>query len=60
MNNTNMKEESNENIINDEKIINENLSESLDSIALNNLSLLVKEEKNSFTNNRFILHLISV
>jgi len=37
------------------KVVKENLSESLDSIALNNLSLLVKEEKNSFTNNRFIL-----
>ena len=56
MSNTNiMKEESNENIIQDKKIINENLSESLDSIALNNLSLLVKEENNPFTNNRFIL-----
>ena len=41
---------------NDEnKVVQENLSESLDSIALNNLSLLVKEEKNSFINNRFIL-----
>ena len=39
----------------EEKIIDENLSESLDDIALNNLSLLVKDEKNSFTNNRFIL-----
>ena len=29
------------------KVVQENLSESLDSIALNNLSLLVKEEKNS-------------
>lgn len=37
------------------KVVKENLSESLDSIALNNLSLLVKEEKNLFTNNRFIL-----
>mgnify|MGYP001424017549 CR=1 FL=1 len=39
----------------EEKIIDENLSESLDDIALNNLSLLGKAEKNSFTNNRFIL-----
>ena len=47
MSNTNIvKEESKENIIQDEKIINENLSESLDSIALNNLSLLIKEDKN--------------
>lgn len=55
----NMKEEPDEKIVDervvDEKVVDENLSESLDSIALNNLSLLVKEDKNSFTNNRFIL-----
>ena len=46
-----MKDNTNE----EKKVVQVNLSESLDSIALNNLSLLVKEEKNSFTNNRFIL-----
>ena len=46
-----MKDNTNE----EKKVVQVNLSESLDSIALNNLSLLVKEEKNSFINNRFIL-----
>ena len=30
------------------KVVEKNMSESLDSIALNNLSLLVKEEKRFF------------